>query len=172
MINNTVFEILVYSCSDKQFSDRIRLKAEKVMSHVRDYKNGFWQKQLEDEYNRHIKPIRYNQVIGAIEIHILHGQVRADYWFTDKKRIYIDSKNKGTILWQGKLLERNYSGEKLTSDEIFKDFMACLKTEITNTSSFKKRHIDLKSFERVGTYVDWCALINSKALTRQINVDR
>lgn len=165
MINNTIYEILVYSCSDEQFSDRIQLKAEKVMSHVRDYNNGFWQKQLEDEYREHIKPIRYNQIIGAIEIHIIHGQVRADYWFTDKKRIHIDSNNKGTILWQGKLLERNYSGEEITSNEIFNDFMASLKTEIKNTSSFKKRFIDLKSFERVGAYIDWHALINSPALT-------
>jgi len=91
------------------------------MSSVTNYENGFWEEQLKDEYNRHIKPVRFNQIVGAIDIYVIRNQLRADYWFTNKKRIYIRSQNKGRIYWQGKLLERDYRGESLSSSEVFKE---------------------------------------------------
>ena len=154
-----MFEISVYSCNQEQFISRVTANAEKVMATVPDYKNGFWQAQLKHEIQRHSKPVRYNELIGCIEVHTIGSQLRADYWFTDKKRILIGSQQKGVVKWRGKLLEKHYSQSKLSSTDIFSDFRIALTTAIGDNTKLKNRFIDLSAFNRCGPFIDWCALL-------------
>lgn len=129
------------------------------MATVPDYKNGFWQEQRDQEIRRHLKPVRYNELIGCIEVHTIGTQLRADRWFTDKKRIVVGSQQKGVITWRGKLLEKHYSRSKLSSPNIFADFRKALMSAIGDSPSLKNRFIDLSAFDRCGPFVDWRALL-------------
>ncbi|MFT5427056.1 MAG: hypothetical protein ACI9ZT_002012 [Gammaproteobacteria bacterium] len=75
-MNDTIFEILIYSCTQDELVTRVIEKADKNMANVPDYGDGFWQVQRQDEINRHLKSVRYNELIGCIEVHPLGSQLR------------------------------------------------------------------------------------------------
>lgn len=159
MINETLFEIPIYSCTQEQFIAHVTAQAEKDMASVPDYNNGFWQEQRDQEIKRHLKAVRYNELIGCIEIHAIGTQLRADYWFTNKKRIIIGSPQKGVVSWRGKLLESHYRGSKLSSQNIFKDFRKAITSTVNDRERLKNRFVDLSAFDRCGPFVDWRALL-------------
>lgn len=105
-MKETYFEILVYTCRQSQLVERVEREAERVMADVPDYGNGFWEEQKESEIQRHLYPIRFNEVVGTIEVHKLGTQLRADWWFTRKKRVAIGGRSRGEIRYIGKLLEK------------------------------------------------------------------
>lgn len=154
-MNETFFELPVYSCSQETFVDRVTKEAEKVMAGVRDYGNGFWQEQLADEIKRHLIPVRFNELVGCIEVHVMGSQLRADYWFTDKKKIVIGSKSKGTIRPIGKLIEKHYRSSRLSSSEIFYDFRKTIETRVKEHSRLKRRFVDYSVLDRCGPFIDW-----------------
>ena len=87
MINDTIFEVPVYTCNQKQANARISKQVDKNMRNVPDYGTGFWEEQRDSEFRRRCGPIRFNEIIGFIDVHIVGSQLRADYWFVDRKRI-------------------------------------------------------------------------------------
>ncbi len=159
MINETHFEVMVYSCYQDTFVKRVTTRAKADMASVPDYGTGFRQEQLEDTIKSRLKPIRYNELIGCVDIHIVGTQLRADYWFTDKARIFIGSSEKGVISWRGKLLEKHYNQSPLSSPEIFSDFRAALDIEAKRHTSLKRRFVDFEAFDRTGSLIDWRAAL-------------
>lgn len=162
-MNETYFEILVYTCRQAQLAERVERKTERVMSDVPDYGNGFWEEQKESEIQRHLYPIRFNEVVGAIEVHKLGTQLRADWWFTRKQRVVVGGRSRGEIRYIGKLLEKSYSGTKKSSPEIFQDFREALGIEVRADRRLKKRFVDFDAFDRCGPYVDWRAVLGLKS---------
>jgi len=158
-MNDTIFEILIYSCTQDEFVTRITEAADKNMAIVPDYGTGFWQEQRQDEINRNLKPIRYNELIGGIEVHPLGTQLRADYWFTNKNRIVINSNTKGLIKWCGKLLETHYERSQLSSQQIYEDFRGALVREIEKSARLRKRYVDFEAFDRCAPFVNWRGLL-------------
>lgn len=158
-MNDTVFEILVYSGTEEELSARITANVDRAMKNVPNYGNGFWREQREDELRRHMKPVNYNEIVGCIEVYVLDSDLRADYWFTNRKRIILGSKNKGTITWRGKLLEKHYCKACLSSPELFHDFRVALDREVSRHSQLKRRFVDFSAFDRCGPCVDWRTLI-------------
>ena len=154
-MNEPYFELLIYSCSQEAFVERATKEAEKVMAAVPDYGNGFRQEQLADEIKRHSIPVRFNELVGYIEVHAVGSELRADYWFTDKKKIVIGSKSKGTIRPIGKLIEKHYRSSRLSSPDIFDDFRKTLETRVNEHSRLKRRFIDYSVFDRCGPFIDW-----------------
>lgn len=159
-MNETYFELPVYSCNQEALVERVTKDAEKVMAGVRGYGNGFWQEQLADEIKRHLFPIRFNELVGSIEVHVIGSQLRADYWFTDKKKIVIGSKSKGTIRPVGKLIEIHYKQSRLSSLEIFDDYRKKLEKRVKEHSRLKRRFVDYSVFDRCGPFVDWRRVLN------------
>ena len=80
-----LFEIPVYSCSQSEFVARVHADAAKSMASVPNYGSGFWEQQLQEEVQRHLKPVRWNELVGSIEVYAMGSQLRADYWFTEKR---------------------------------------------------------------------------------------
>jgi hypothetical protein len=155
VINDVLFEIPVYSCSQEQFVAHVTATADKHMATVFGAGSPIWQEQRDEEIQRHLHPIRYNELIGAIEVHRVGSQLRADYWFSEKSRIIIGSKQKARIRWCGKFLEKHYRYSKLSSPEIFHDFREALVEQIKGSGRLKRRCVDLTAFDRSGRYVDW-----------------
>lgn len=114
-----------------------------------------WKKQREDEIQRQLHPVRYNELVGAIEVHRVGTQLRADYWYSEKERVIAGSKQKTPIRWCGKLLEKHYGQTKMSSHEIFSDFRAALIAAISGSGRLKRRWVDLEAFDRCGPHVDW-----------------
>ncbi len=156
----TYFELPVYACDQDQLIARVTKSAEKVMADVPDYGNGFWQEQLKNEIETKITPVQYNETIGCIIIHVVGTQLRADYWFTDKSRIVVGSRTKGTIRPVGKLIECHYNSTALSSPEIFSDFRGALEARIAEHSRLKRRYVDYSAFDRCGPYIDWQSILN------------
>lgn len=157
--NGTYFEILVYTCDQDIFLDHVTKKAKKEMASVPDYGNGFWQEQLNDSIKRKFKPIRYNELIGYVVVYPLYWQLRADYWFTDKKRIVIGSKEKGVITHRRNILEKNYKSSSLTSPEIFCEFRGELDDEVRKHWELKNGFVDFSALDRIGPHVDWRSVL-------------
>jgi hypothetical protein len=173
VINNTLFEILVYSCDQEAFLAVVTAKVDKQimsawLSPLLRHATDLLQQQQDEEFRlqyrekqikRESKPIRYNELVGCIEVHSVFTQLRADYWFTEKKRIIIGTETKGIIRWCGKLLEKEYRSSKLTSREIFQDFRSDLGREAKRHARLGRRHIDFEAFDRCGPLVDWRAAL-------------
>ena len=160
MINNALFEVLVYTCSQEQFVEHVTATVDKYMASVHGAGTPIWEQQREEEIQRHLYPVRYNELVGAIEVHRVGSQLRADYWFAEKSRIVIGSKQKARIRWCGKLLEKHYSySSKMSSSEIFSDFREALAKEVRRSGWLKRRCIDLSTFDRCGPYIDWRSIL-------------
>jgi len=169
VLNDTYFEVLVYSCDQDRFVAKVTADVDKYMAEVPDYGNGFWQQQRDEGIQRELKPVRYNELVGCIDIYVFGSQLRADYWFTEKRHVIIGSRVKGTIRPHGKLLEKWYSHSKLSSPEIFADFRAALNTEVRRHSRLNNRYIDFDAFERCGPFIDWREILKlnrREAMTR------
>jgi hypothetical protein len=121
-----------------------------------------WQEQRDDELNRRLTSIRFNEIIGYIEVHIVGSQLRADYWFTDKSRIVLGSRSKGHLTWRGKLLEKHFPPyRELGSSTIFESFRKSLQRAVGESDRLRKRYVDFTAFDRCGPFVDWSSLIKS-----------
>lgn len=156
MINETLCEIPILSCDQKTFAARATAFVDKLMADTPDFGNpAFRQQQIEELLQNELKPVRYNELVGCVEVHFVGTQLRADYWFTDKKRIVIGSRDKGTIRWCGKLLEKDYRGSLLSSVDIFQDFRAVLTAEIARHPRLGRRLADFSIFDRCGPVIDW-----------------
>ena len=160
-MNNPYFEILIYSCSQSQFLDHITKETEKdLVSAGINYGNGLWKQMRQKEIKRRLKPVRYNELIGSIEVYPFGSQLRADYSFTDKKRIYIGTKVKGIIKRKGKFLEKRYGHSKLTSPEIFRDFRDALERRVKESRRINSRYVDYSAFDKCGEFIDWRKILN------------
>lgn len=157
MLNETYFEILVYTCDQDTFFKRVTSHVDKFMKTVPFPYPGtdIWRQTREDEIKRHLKPVRYNELVGCIDVHTVGSQLRADYWFTNKSKIHIGSRDKGVISYQGKLIEVWYSRSPLSSQEIFTDFRRALDDEVHRHTFLRKRFVDFETFDRCGPLVDW-----------------
>jgi hypothetical protein len=158
-MNEAYFEILVYTCRQAELVERVEREAGRVMADVPDYGNGFWEKQKVSEIQRHLYPIRFNEAVGAIEVHKLGSQLRADWWFTGKQRVVVGARSRGEIRHIGKLLEKNYNRTRKSSAEIFEDFREALGLEVRGNRRLKWRFVDFEAFDRCGPYVDWRAIL-------------
>jgi hypothetical protein len=174
MINETLFEILVYSCNQDAFLEHVTADVHKQLLRypfgplclvratdpVQQQRDEDLRKEMQEkEIERRLKPVRYNELVGCIEVHSVVTQLRADYWFSEKERIVVGGKTRGTIRWQGKLLEREYDGSLQTSSDIFKDFRGHLVRAIKGDRRLSRRHIDFEAFDRCGPFVDWRAAL-------------
>ncbi len=159
-MNENYFEIPVHSCSQECFFERVKNNAEKVMAGIPNNGNGFWEEQLEDEINRHLYSVSYNEIIGSINVYAMGSQLRADYWYTNKKSIVIGSKVKGTIEPRGKLIECHYKASNLLSVEIYEDFRRKLEKSVNEHFILKKRFVDYSTFDRCGPFIDWRKILN------------
>ena len=168
MIGDTLFEILVYSCDQRTFEAAITAKAERqlipstfapllrVVNLAQPQQmDDMRKKMVDNQVRRQWKHVRYNELVGCIEICTVSTKIRADYWFTDKKRIIAGSKIKGIIGFQGGLFEKEYGRSTLTSREIFQDFRAALEYEVKCNPQIRRRFIDFRAFDRCGPLVDW-----------------
>lgn len=162
-MNETYFEILVYIRRQEQLNLRVENEAERVMADVPNYGNGYWDKQKQEEIQRHLYPVRFNEIVGAIEIHNVGTQLRADWWFSSKQRIVPGARSRGEISYVGKLLEIDYDRTEMVSFEIFDDFRKNLKQEIERNRRLKKRFIDFDAFDRCGPFVNWRAILGLNA---------
>ena len=106
-----------------------------------------------------LRAVRYNEFVGCIEVHRVGWQLRADRWYSRKKRIVIGFHEKGTVHWSGKLLEKGYNGSTLSSRN-FEDFRSALTAAIRRDPQFRRRWVDFTAFDRTGPYVDWRAIFN------------
>ena len=172
MINDTIFEIPVYSCSQEQFNAKITDQIDKLMQDVpKNYGNAIWEEQRQEELNQQLGSIRFNEVIGYIEIYLFGSQLRADYWFSEKSRIVIGSKSKGRITSRGRLLERHFQPHrKLKSSQIFKQFRESLERAAKGNNLLKRRHVDYAAFDRCGPFIDWAKIIEMNVRPDQATV--
>ena|SRR5690554_748122 len=154
-MNETYFEILVYTCRQAELLERVERDAERCMEGVPNYENGFWEEQRESEIQRRLYPIRFNEVVGAIEIHKLGTQLRADWWFTKRRNVVVGGRSRGAIRRVGKLIERSYSQTQKSSSEIFEDFKEALQVEVRSDRRLKRRFVDFDAFDRCGPSIDW-----------------
>jgi len=155
VVNDTYFEILVYSCNQDSFVAKVTAEVEKNMASVPYRGTDIWNRIREEEIQRHLKPVRYNEIVGAVEVHTVGSQLRADYWFSDKSRIVVGSRAKGVIKWRGKLIEKWYDDSGLSSLEIFDDFRAALGEQVRGHPRLKNRFVDFEALDRGGPLVDW-----------------
>lgn len=154
-MNETYFEILIYTVSQEELVERVKRQTDRTMQSVPDFGNGFWQEQKESEIARHLYPIRYNEIVGAIEVHKLGSQLRADWWFTEKQKVMVGGRSQGEIKHIGKLIEIDYSCTPMSSAEIFEDFREALVAEVKANRRLKRRYLDFETFNRVGPLLDW-----------------
>lgn len=158
-MNETYFEILVYTCRQAQLVARVERETQRIMADVPDYKNGFWEEQMNSEIQRRLYPVRFNEVVGAIEVHTLGAQLRADWWFTKKRKVVVGGNSRGAIRHVGKLLECSYSQTEKSSSEIFQDFREALRIEVRSDRRLKRRFVDFDVFDRCGPCIDWRAVL-------------
>lgn len=160
MVNRTLFEILVYSCTQEEFNRRATEEVDRFMNDVPKYEESFWQEQRQQELQARLHPIKYNEVVGSIEVYALGTQLRADYWFTEKSRIIIGSGTARRIRWMGKLVECRFSSQELSdATSIFRKFRKALDSAIGDTRSLKGRFVDFDAFDRCGPLLDWASAI-------------
>jgi len=117
--------------------------------------DGILKQMVEKQFRRQWRDVRYNELVGCIEICTVQTKLRADYWFTTKKRVVVGSDTKGNIEFRGRLLEKEYGHSTLTSEAVFQDFRAALQCEIEDNSLLRRRYIDFRAFDRCGPLVDW-----------------
>ena len=160
MINDTVFEIPVYSCSQSEFNSRITRQVDRLMATVPNRRNDIWEEQRNDELKRQLRSVRFNEIVGYIEVYLFGSQLRADLWFSDKSRIIPGSRSKGILTRRGKLLEKHFQPHKMmTSEEIFAEFRRSLERAVRKNRILRRRYVDFKAFDRCGEFVDWKKMI-------------
>lgn len=132
-------------------------------------------------------PVRYNELVGCIEVHSVFTQLRADWWFAVSKKsttgredsrratIRIGSNIKSIIRPRCALIEPCYSQPYRTSLEIFQDFRRLLEQAIKGNSLLRRRWVDFDAFDRCGPLVDWRAALSldssGMSSTRATNYD-
>jgi hypothetical protein len=160
MIDDGLFELPVYTCTQEQLVEHVTAYVDRQMADVPDFGTGFWQQQRQEEIQRHLRPVRYNELVGCVEVYSLGTQLRAGLWFTDKKRIVFGSPNRGRITSWGKILEMHYDHSDLSSVEIFNDFRDSLVAVVKRSRLLKRRFVDFNAFDRCGPFVNWRAVLN------------
>jgi len=163
-----IFEIPVYSVSEKKYYEKFEKAITKQttlnLAHFKD----LFPLNFQEEHHRYLSKIRerlsdsfkwrYNEIVGYIGIYVLGNQIRAEYSYTEAKRIVIKSKK--TIIWIGKLFERSIY-DKENSEEIFE----ILKEEIElvkKEKPFKKRFIDTSILYKTGRYINWSQIMKKE----------
>jgi hypothetical protein len=132
------------------------------MEKVRRFDDQIWQEQRDDELKRRLAPIRFNEIIGYIEVHLVGSQLRADYWFTDKSRIVLSSRSKGRLIWRGKLIEKHFPPHReLSANMIFEEFRKSLQRAVGESDRLRNRFVDFTAFDRCGPFIDWSSLIEA-----------
>ena len=106
-----------------------------------------------------MKSVRYNELVGCIEIYAQGSQLRAGYWFSENKRIIVGSRERPLIAWQGKLLEKHYRHTRLSSPEIFRDFRNSVAYATSQRKRLAPRFIDFAAFDLCGPFIDWRGLL-------------
>jgi hypothetical protein len=163
MINDTIFEILVYVCDQSSFYRRQSDRLAKVVDNC--YPNAlvpYFSVEDRDRLQQKLLqgslyPVKYNELIGAIEIHAVCTQIRADWYFTKSKHVCFSNRKK--IEWRDKLLEMGTSPNQ-SSVDIFLTFRNVLHKAIKANRQLRKRFIDFEAFDRCGPHIDWHALCN------------
>ena len=155
-MNNALFEIFIYTCTQEQFVDRVRSDVESWFTdHVSKTNVSIWQQGRDEEIQRHMKSVRYNELVGCIEIYAQGSQLRAGYWFSEKKKIIVGSRERPVIKWRGKLLEKHYRHTRLSSPAIFHDFRNSVAHAASQRKRLEPRFIDFAAFDRCGPFIDW-----------------
>lgn len=186
-MNNTLFEILVYSCDQKTFHDHMvgsvehPIRQHAARNSLSALGDEPWTEEKICEFRDKCLerqawfsggyPVRYNELVGCIEVHTVCTQLRADWWFAISKKsttgsedsrratIRIGSRIKSIIRSRDVLIEPCYAEPYLTSLEIFQDFRGWLGQAIRRNSLLRKRWVDFEAFDRCGPLVDWRAAL-------------
>lgn len=156
---NYFFYVPVYRCSFDKFSSDFENWKNMELEKIAELKNtapGTYEIS-KNIIEKHFYPWYFNEVIGWISLFVLGEQIRGDYFFIPNKRI-----NKGIIKKKfncyGKAFEISiYRNED--SHIIFNKVRDAIN-ELSAESPFKKRHIDLQTFDRTFKFVDWRKLLN------------
>jgi hypothetical protein len=77
MLIDTYFAVLVYPCNQERFVAKVTADIDKYRATAPDYRTGFWQQQGDEAIRSQFMPIRYNTLVGCIDIYVLSDQLRA-----------------------------------------------------------------------------------------------
>jgi len=159
-MNDHFFDIPVYRTSLERFSKDFESWKNSELKKIADWKRtapGSYENIKNNLIEKQFYPWYFNDVIGWICLYTLGEQVRGDYYFISQKRI-----NKGIIKKRfencGKAFEINIFRRE-NSQEIH-DKVRNELLSLYEKAPFKKRFIDLKTFDRTFKYIDWRKLID------------
>lgn len=103
----------------------------------------------------------FNQIVGWIRLYAEPSHIGAHLWWVQGKKLQRRMSKTFYLMTTSNFLATYFYPED-DSNKIFNDTLADIKW-LSKESLFKGRHIDLEPFTRIGTFVDWRGLLNSRS---------
>lgn len=161
MVLDHYFMVLpVYRISEEIYNSELNSHIEKqlniadfVQNEDSDIKRSFEQ-YLRSTYGG---AWEFNEIIGFIKLYFFGSQIRGEYWAVKAKRIF-KTRNKEYEYKTHKLYMELSVREK-TNESILatvKEYISGCKRELN-----RRRHIDLREFERLAPHINWVDLYES-----------
>jgi len=173
MFGDRVFEIPIYRLSPDEYdreTERLRRAVEEpdkplvatgLWPSLSDAERATLVRQWQDSFARSddAKVWLFNDIVGYICLFATPGQIKAEYWYIDAKRLRRDSSHK-IFKYTDKLFEIHV----LSSDTNADIFAKLLKgfSQANQVERLLKRHLDLEVFHTTGMVVDWRALTSQR----------
>ena len=105
-------------------------------------------------------PWEFNQVVGWVRLYAEHSHIGAHLWWVQSKRLQRKMNKMFYLTTPSNLLATHFYSED-DSAKIFGDTLSAIRG-LSKDKAWRKRHVDLEAFVRVGPYINWRELLNSR----------
>lgn len=164
-----LYRIPIYRCNREKHRKEFEKEVEKKMKFAIQNSN------ISDEMEKNIRewiefssfvPWNYNEIIGWLDITKSWPDILIECMMRDYKRFPRAKPGRSSVrnfkfrgYKYGEVRTQHYN----TSEEIFTELLKELDG-IQKSEQFRKYHVDLDDFRKIGKYIDW------KGLTEEIKV--
>jgi len=172
MVGDRIFEIPIYRLSPEAYARETecpRQAAEEpdamlvtsgLWASLSDAERATFIRQWQDLFaeSDDAKVWLYNDIVGFICLFATPGQIKAEYWFIDAKRLRRDTSRK-IFKYRDKLFEIHILSSDTNADictRLLNGFSQAMQAD-----RLRKRHLDLGVFHRTASAIDWRDLTRS-----------
>jgi hypothetical protein len=152
-----ILSIPIYRCSPQEHEEEMNEEKRKLLEFCKADSGTEAYSIIGNSFDREKwYPWRYNEIVGWVQFILNNSKLSGELWFA-RKRISRTLKNK-RFYYQGKVFEcflQHYNDNAEIAKHVFKSFKAWR----LNSTTLKKRYIDLAEVESKVTTVQWLMII-------------
>lgn len=162
-----IFDIAVYLTDEDAYYREMNERVDDYL-HKTFISQGLTREKAPDLFDHAADRIRksyggpwaFNQVVGWIRLYAEPSHVGAHLWWVQAKRLQRKMNKMFYLTTTSNLLATHFHFQD-DSAKIFRDTLSAI-AGLSEDRSWRKRHVDLEAFIRIGSYINWRELLNSR----------